>query len=166
MRAVVVGMPSSVVLPGIDFTPKPPSSWTWQGQDLPDLPYAFATPFTIFGLYDKGLVALDQHPDAVIPVERIAGPVMLVCGKSDTLSPSCRMADQIEAPLKAKGFRHRLVRLTYEDAGHGVLGVPLEARDPALPTLGSLGGTPEGNNAARQDSWPKVLAFLDRALKR
>ena len=26
-----------------------------------------------------------------------------------------------------------------------------------------LGGTPEGNNAARADGWPKMLAFLDQA---
>src|SRR5205807_1722624 len=104
VRAVVVGMPSSVVWPGIDYTPTPPSSWTWQGRDLPDLPYAFAKPFTIFSFYDAGLAALDKHPEAIIPVERIAGPVMLVCGGSDTLWPSCRMADQIEARLQTKGF--------------------------------------------------------------
>ena len=165
VRAVAVGMPSSVVWPGIDYTPDPPSSWTAGGEPLPPLPYVMEGPFSIYSLYDKGLANLDKHPDAVIPVERIAGPVMLVCGKADTLWPSCRMADQIEARLKAKHFHHHVERLIYADAGHAVFGVPVAPNDPALKSLGSIGGTPEGNNAARLDGWPKVLAFLDAALK-
>jgi hypothetical protein len=31
-------------------------------------------------------------------------------------------------------------------------------------SLASLGGAPDGNNAARQDAWPKSIDFLDAVL--
>jgi hypothetical protein len=35
---------------------------------------------------------------------------------------------------------------------------------PNYERLGSIGGTPDGNAAARTDSWPKALAFLKEHL--
>ena len=32
------------------------------------------------------------------------------------------------------------------------------------PSLRRFGGTPAGNNAARKDAWPKVIAFLRTSL--
>jgi dienelactone hydrolase len=165
IKAVVVGMPSSVVWPGISYTPQMQSSWTVGGAPLPFLPYAFGSDYRdIYGAYAGGLKALGQHPDAVIPVERIDGPVMLICGKADTLWPSCPMAEQVAARLKAKGFKPRVELLEYADAGHALFGVPLDKSNPAYPTLASLGGSADGNNAARMDNWPRTLAFLDQAL--
>ena len=167
IRAVAVGMPSSVVWPGISYSPGMKSSWTKGGQPLPFLPYAFGSDYrSIYGAYDNGLKALDQHPDAIIPAERIAGPVMLVCGKADSLWPSCPMAEQVAARLKTKGFTHPVQLLEYDDAGHALFGVPVDKANPAYPTLASLGGSADGNAAARADDWPKTLAFLDEALKR
>jgi hypothetical protein len=96
IKVVVVAMPTGIVWPGIIHTAgDPPSTFTLDGKPLSFLPYGL--PFTsVYNLYAKGLLALDQHPDAIIPVERIHGPVMLVCGKADTLWPSCPMAEQVE----------------------------------------------------------------------
>jgi dienelactone hydrolase len=166
IKVVAVGMPSSVVWQGISFTPAARSSWMTGGQAIPFLPYVAGGGYgDIYGGFDRGLKALDSHPDAVIPAERINGSVMLVCGKADTLWPSCPMAEQMAARLKAKGFRHRVELLEYDDAGHGVFGPPVPRDDPKYPTLGSLGGSMDGNNAARGDSWPRLLALLDEALK-
>jgi dienelactone hydrolase len=167
IRVVAVGMPSSVTWPGIGVSASFKASWSQDGQALPDLPYAFGSDYrNIFGAYANGLKALDQHQDAIIPVERINGPVMLICGKADRLWPSCPMAEQVVARLSAKGFKQSVELLEYADAGHGVFGPPVDPTNPGYPTLGSLGGTPDGNNKARQDSWPRVLAFLDQALGR
>ncbi len=166
IRVVVVGMPSSVAWPGISYTAQMQPSWTASGQPVPFLPYAFGSDFrNIYGAYDNGLKAVGEHADAVIPVEHIDGPVMLVCGKADDLWPSCPMAEQVAARLKAKGFVHTVKVLEYPDAGHAVFGPPVDPANPAFPTLGSLGGSPEGNNAARQDGWPRVIAFLHAALE-
>ena len=167
IKAVVVGMPSSVVWPGINYAETMQPSWTVGGKAVPFLPYVFGSDYrNIFGAYDNGLKALAEHPDAVIPVENIAGPAMLIGGKADTLWPSCLMAEQITARLKAKGFQHEVQLLEYEDAGHAVFGVPVEKTNSAYPTLASLGGSADGNAAARADAWPKMLAFLKAALKR
>lgn len=165
IKAVVAGMPSSVVWPGISYTPEMKASWTADGRPLPFLPYVFGSAYrNIYGAYDNGLKTLAAHPDAAIPVERIAGPVMLVCGKADTLWPSCPMAEQIVARLKSKSFRPRVELLEYDNAGHAVFGPPVESSNPAYPTLGSLGGAAEGNNAARRDNWARALVFLHAAL--
>jgi pimeloyl-ACP methyl ester carboxylesterase len=72
IRVVVATMPSSVVWPGIVHTEgAPPSTFTLARKPLPFLPYGY--PFTsIFNLYAKGLLTLDDHRDAIIPVERRA----------------------------------------------------------------------------------------------
>ena len=55
--------------------------------------------------------------------------------------------------------------LAYPNAGHAVLGLPVEKSNPNYDRLDSLGGTDDGNNAARTDGWPKVMEHLDGALK-
>jgi dienelactone hydrolase len=168
IKAVVAAVPSSVVWPGISHTsPNPPSTFTLAGQPLPDLPYGLTGSFKgVYALYADGLRNLDQHPDAVIPVERINGPVMLVCGKADTLWPSCPMSEQVAARLTSKGFKQKVKLLEYPDAGHAVFGPPANPASPNYKNLGSLGGSADGVNAARQDDWPRALAFMDEALKR
>jgi uncharacterized protein len=167
IRAVVAGVPSSVIWPGIGGSDmRPPSTYTMGGRPLPALPYGSEGGFTsIYDLYVKGLTALDQHPDAVIPVERINGPTLLICGEADRLWPSCAMSRQIEARLKAKSFSHRVEVLAYADAGHFAFGPPVASDSVSFNRLASLGGSLNGNQAAREDAWPRALAFLDAALK-
>ena len=165
LKVVVAAMPSSVVWPGIVHTDgEPPSTFTLDGRPLPYLPYA--GPFTtVYNLYAKGLLALAQHPDAIIPVEQINGPVMLVCGKADTLWPSCPMAEQVAARLKVKHFGHPVELLEYPDAGHAVFGQPWDTKRPDFGELAKEGGTPQGNQAAREQSWTRAMTFFDCALK-
>jgi hypothetical protein len=163
LRVVVVGMPSSVAWPAITASATPAPSWTLGGAPVAFLPYAIAA-FAkrgIFGLYDGALPTEPQHPDAVIPVERITAPLLLVCGEADTLWPSCKMADEIAARRAAHGKPAPTI-LRYPDAGHGVFGPPPPTPTPALA---QLGGTPAGNAAARAAGWPKVLAFLKARLR-
>jgi|SRR5579859_151215 len=162
LKAVVAGMPSSVVWPGIDWDGlETRSSWSSRGEPLPDLAYgAFSPQGGPLSVYQNGLAALPAHPDAAIPIERSSAQVLLVCGEADALWPSCPMARQLQDRDQAK-----VTVLSYADAGHGVFGVPLAQGDPRTAGLAVLGGTPGGNNAARSEGWPKVLAFLHRALE-
>ena len=50
--------------------------------------------------------------------------------------------------------------LAYADAGHLVFGPPIGPEEPFYERLGMLGGSVEGNAAARADGWPRVVAFL------
>ncbi len=59
-----------------------------------------------------------------------------------------------------------LRKLTYPQAGHGVGTFPYlptgtRSRHPVTGEVYDNGGTPEADAAARADSWPKVLTFLE-----
>ncbi|PCG14323.1 MAG: dienelactone hydrolase [Sphingomonas sp.] len=155
LHAIVTGAPSAAVWPGIDFTGRDTgSSWTVRGKPLPYLRYGPAAT-SMFDGYKTGLATLPEHRDAAIPVTRIKAKVLLVCGRADTLWPSCPMAEQVQ---RAIGPKARV--LAYDDAGHAVFGPPVQVSAAAYRSLGSLGGTAEGNNLARADAWPIILAFL------
>jgi dienelactone hydrolase len=128
------------------------------GRPLPYLPYGLSGGSGVYNLFDDGLNALPQHPDAVIPVEKINGPVMVICGKRDGLWPSCRMSAQVVARLAANNFKHAVRILKYAEAGHAVFGPTVF---PETPTFTALGGA--AGNAARLDSWPKAVSFIDAA---
>ena len=163
IKVVVAAVPSSVIWPGISGTRT--STFSLAGQPLPYLPYGLSGGFRIYDQYDDGLNSLAQHTDAIIPVEQINGPVMLICGKLDSLWPSCRMSAQVVARLEANQFRHMVQLLEYADAGHAVFGPPVDPASPAFAYLGGSGGSPAGNNAARNDAWPRSLTFMDATLK-
>ncbi|MFM9865014.1 MAG: alpha/beta hydrolase family protein [Micropepsaceae bacterium] len=171
LRAVVAGMPSNVAWQGIDmnivnmmFNP-PGGSWSLGGKPIPFVPYVQPKEFTgdIGAIYAASLLDLPKHEDAIIPIEKTRAPVLLICGKQDTLWPACPMADQVKARADAKGGPTVTV-LAYDDAGHAVMGLPVEKSNKNYDRLDSLGGTDDGNNAARTDGWAKVIAHLEAAL--
>jgi dienelactone hydrolase len=106
-----------------------------------------------------------------IPVERINGPVFVVGGGADGLVPSALSARQI-AQRMAEHHRHDVTALAYPKAGHelgGVLPRLIVPRGGGYGVMDSpfqgrqyLGGSPRADEAALEDSWPKLLAFLGR----
>ncbi|HYC74769.1 acyl-CoA thioester hydrolase/BAAT C-terminal domain-containing protein [Brevundimonas sp.] len=164
IKAVVAAVPSHLVWQGIDMAGgQTGSSWSADGAPLAYTPYDLSNGFTsIFNLYRDSLPG--AVPDSEIPVEAIAGPVMLVSGEADGLWPSTEMAQRIEQRLREKRFAHPVVNLSYPDAGHAVFGPPVAADTPGLQNILSLGGTIDGLIAARADGWPQVLAFPREAL--
>jgi dienelactone hydrolase len=167
LKAVIAALPSSVVWPGIVWggseTPIG-SSWSESGRPVPHLshaPYDADKGGTQADAYGASLESLPKYPEAIIPVERIEGRVLLVCGEADRLWPSCPMARQIEQRLREHG-RPAATLLAYHDAGHAAFGLPMPLDDPRLT---SLGGTPQGVAAARSDSWQKAVAFLKAILQ-
>lgn len=168
VKAVVAGMPSSVVWGALSmrsYVFGGVSSWTEGGEPLPSLDYGSGDgKKELLPRFVNALKTLDAHPETIIPVERFGGRLLLICGEADTLWPACPMARQIEARAKGAG-RPAVTLLAYPGAGHAVMGAPIAADDPALVKWSKLGGTPAGNAAARADSWTKIVAFLDAALK-
>jgi len=132
IRGVGAYAPSSVVNPSVDGRSP---AWTAGGVPVP------------------------HGPDAVIPVERIAGPVFLVAGGMDELWPSEIYVQVIGDRMRAHGRGKDVTALTYPSAGHLVtVAVPYL---PA-PSISFGFATPAANAAALSDSWPKLLAFLRR----
>ncbi|HTH99672.1 MAG TPA: acyl-CoA thioester hydrolase/BAAT C-terminal domain-containing protein [Acidisoma sp.] len=165
INAVIAAVPSDIVWQGIGpwGDRDPESSFSMDGRPLPDLPYRVSETGTVFDRYAAGLSARGAHRQAFIPLMKIQGPVMLVCGGRDVVWPSCRMARAAAARLRAGGFTHPVVLLAFPKAGHAVFGPPFAASDPAYAGLGALGGTAAANDAARKTAWPRALAFLKAA---
>ncbi len=170
LKAVVAAMPSSVVWAGIDWNfGHVGSSWSENGKPLPWLAlgkfdFDRVGKEGVIAMYGDGLKTVSQHPETVIPVERTTAPVLLICGEADRLWPSCPMARQIAARAAAAGHP-KVTLLAYADAGHAVQGLPRLPSDPKFDELAGMGGSAVGNNRARQDNWPKILAFLDATLQ-
>jgi dienelactone hydrolase len=170
VRAVVAAVPSGIVWEGIGpwGVAKPASSFTWQGQALPDLPYPTGGSGATFDRYAVGLNSLPRHRDAIMPLSRINGPIMMICGGRDVVWPSCPMVAMAAAQLKAAQFAHPVAVFAFPHAGHAVFGppaIPAEPSNAAFADLGSLGGTATTNNAARTVAWPAFFTFLNQAFR-
>ena len=174
-RVVVANVPSSVVWPGLSSDEEVPA-WTLKGQPIGHVPGRFSPADLALSGRDRFLkrmkdpAALER---AAIPVERIGGPVLLLSAKDDQVWPSDVFAGRVVDRLKARGFSHPVEHYSYENAGHGMTRphtVTSDVRQTRLHSLSKrpnmMGGTPEGQARANADSWEKVLAFLDRYLRR
>ena len=145
VHGVIAGAPSALVFGNYPSSGQP--AWTLQGTAIPFVPDAdfFAT------------TNLSQYPEAVIPVEKIRGPIFTACGGVDTLWPSCVNASAITRRLQANPSPYPHVALSYPDAGH-VIGAM--SGYVSVTSNGGEGGTVVANGAALADSHTKLLAFL------
>src|SRR5262249_20986346 len=104
---------------------------------------------------------------AEFPVERIHGPVLLISGSDDQVWPAKILADTATARLHRKGHPFKVEHLCYEGAGHAigpphpyVVRTPTHAMHPTLGVDFELGGSPELNARASNQSWNRVVEFF------
>jgi dienelactone hydrolase len=149
VHGVVATVPSSVINPS--YPDEGHSPWTLHGRPLPHVTHP------LLG---------DPSPplrSAIIPVEQIHGPIVLVCGGRDLVWPSCSYADAIVKRLQQHGEAGRVTELSYPAAGHSVGEivpyVPTASVDlgPGAP---EMGGTVSGVVLGRIDAWRHILALL------
>ncbi len=156
-------------------------AWVWQGQPLPVLsqgntrarwelfdqapPPRRQTPAFLTALED-----MQAASRAMIPLERIGGPVLLISGADDALWPSARFSEIAAAHLARRGQRYTVRHLDYAGAGHSI-GYPyvptsVVAKPHAVSGIElAYGGTAEGNARAGEHSWQAVLQFLAEAVQ-
>jgi len=121
IQGVIAGVPSSVVFQGIGG--RRVSSWSYKGEQIPFVPYA---PFDYskivnsqyVELYRRSLEQTDAVKKALINVENINGPILLITGKEDKMWPSSQMADMIIKRLDEKKFPFWYKHFAYQNAGH------------------------------------------------
>jgi dienelactone hydrolase len=143
VHGVVAAVPSGVTTspcPQCDYP-----AWTLHGRPLP-FTRQFNTP-------DPAGAA-----GAVIPVERVRGPVFLVCGGADKTWDSCGYARAIMSRLAAHHDRYRRELAAYPAAGHGV--GYLVPYLPGAGAPGDAGASPGANPEATAAVWPRLLHFL------
>lgn len=171
LRAVVAYAPTHVSWACICGDDRP--SWTRAGEPVPfvssrlDPAYPAAGVFAIAPVVHYRFRLSEQDVSrARIGVERIAAPVLLISGNDDRMWPSAMMAGEIVQRVTAAGMSEA-VHLSYDGAGHFIpkTYLPLAGTDRAAGGRLLLGGGIEATALAGDDSWPRVLRFLDEALR-
>ena len=186
VRAVVAYAPSCVSwgpLGGIGSFGK--SAWTYRGQQMPYVRMGISPailreyvrmtvcallhrPYASTSLFLVALSNTASVKKALIPVEKIRGPILLISGKEDRLWPASVMSRIIVEKLAAAGFAFPCKHLDYEGAGHaiGLPGLPLDAYPTQVThsvthRIYSLGGAPDKNAQAAELAWAEVISFLN-----
>ena len=146
-------------VPPADFRAVDLPALTHRGRDLPSLPFLEHINWNQPGAH---AAALER---ALLPIERINGPLLLVAGGDDRLGASGEMAAVAMRRLQRRATPQPDVLLYYSDAGHLItpLYQPTTFRHDTGPYI-PVGGTPAGYARADRESGPAVLAFLRRAL--
>lgn len=145
------------------------SSWTWQGKELPFAPGRATVPQIKLGVLRRLITegqmdmrflyakALDLAPEtAVIPVENIRGPVLLLSAAQDSMWPSSRACRAVKERLAAHHFAWPVQWQEYEKASHIL--VPMET--PMLKGFKVERRFPEECRRSRLDAFQKTLDFL------
>ena len=175
VNAVVAVAPMSIVCQG--FTKKkgikilPGSSWSFHGKELPYTSFGLEK-FPLGRVLRKSLVAREltmydnylpmiqkPNPAAVIPAEKITGPVLLISSKMDTMWPSEPAAKKIMERLRERNFSYPYRHLNYNYGSH--LFVPVEL-SLAKFFVGDRGKYKELSQKARMDSLIKTLEFVSQ----
>lgn len=148
--AVIAQVPSSVVNSAVPDPTRP--AWTRDGRPVPYKPVGAADP------------APANTPDAIIPVERVRGPILTVCGGRDAVWPSCPYSAAIARRADTRPGVPPTTVLSYPAAGHtlSVLGPALTGPIPGDDVPARGGGTAGANARTVTDVQPRVLDFLAR----
>lgn len=175
VNAVVAVAPMFLVCQGFSknrgISIMPGSSWSFHGEELPYARFntdkfplrqvlrksLAARELTMYDLY----MPLIENPDpaAMIRVENITGPVLLISSKMDTMWPSELAAKNVMERLRECSFSYPCRHLSYDYGSH--LFIPVE-----LPLakffVGDRGKYNEPGRKARMDSLTKTLEFVEK----
>jgi dienelactone hydrolase len=117
-------------------------------------------PFIIADLFSARNL-IEHAKLAEIPVEKINCPILLFSGGKDAIWTSTYYCKSIIKRLNAHKSPVKCKHVNYEDAGHGLIA---SYDGPIYHPVGKfwckLGGTPEGNKIANQESFKETIKFL------
>ncbi len=177
ISGVIAYAPSSVswsntVLPYNSDELKP--SWKYSGADIPYIPMDKivgneTNKLETLEYWENGLAKIKDYPNAVIKVENINGPILLLSGIDDEVWPSAMMANMIEKRLIDHDFKFPFQNIQYENAGHLVSTHPNISSGIRTGKLKvnnkeydfDFGGTDEGDQKAKLDAQEKIFKFID-----
>lgn len=121
IKGVVAIVASNVTFPGNTnhFTT---STWTYQNKELPFVPVNDeAVPYLmkndLRGTFEAMLQDSIAEEKALINIEKINGPILLISATKDEISPSTPMAEKMITRLKTYNFKHKYEHIAIE-GGH------------------------------------------------
>ncbi|MEV6718484.1 acyl-CoA thioesterase/bile acid-CoA:amino acid N-acyltransferase family protein [Lentzea sp. NPDC051208] len=172
------GVVTQAVGPGANLLQKlqhEAASWTWKGEPLPYLPYYVGDELRAKIVNDEPVplrLAFDTSDgipeDTEIPVENIAGGVLLISSGQDDGWPSAELSDVAMRRLKDHEHPFPYEHVVYPEAGHLIAGPPHRpATDVTYPGPGvtfSGGGAPQATAHARANAWKRTVEFLREQL--
>jgi dienelactone hydrolase len=112
-------------------------------------------------LYEESLKDNKAVKNAVIKVENIKGPILLVSSDEDKVWPSKKMCDNIKERLNQNNFSFKIEHVNYSQVGH-MAGRP--GYRPWTQPFYVKGGEPSFNGRAQADLWKRILKFLKENL--
>ena len=122
IKCVVGIVPSHAVFPG-HTNHFSTAAWSFEGKELPFVPVnEESVPFLmkrdLRGAFETMLKDTVAEQKALIKVEQINGPILLVSATKDEICPSGPMSEKMIARLKAKKFSFPYQHISIE-GGHG-----------------------------------------------
>ena len=149
------GVPWGALGPGTDVNE---TAWTFRGEPVAQIYEDEDDP-------DRILDFPEWVARTEIPVERCSGRVLLLSGDDDQVWSSTRLSEIARQRALRCGAGDRVEHVVQPDAGHAA-GAP-----PGYPVLEdvvagsdgfsfSFGGTRAGNQAARRDSWRRLIDLV------
>lgn len=124
-KVVIALAPSHVVWQG---TPKnfsdlmsSPSSWSWKGQPLPFVPYVSNEEKESMGFTNRHTASLTNKvavERALISVENINAPILLLSGGMDAAWPASKMGTEICSKVNSSHHDKSCTLLIYEEGDH------------------------------------------------
>ncbi|MBU9720853.1 MULTISPECIES: acyl-CoA thioester hydrolase/BAAT C-terminal domain-containing protein [Bacillaceae] len=169
IKGVIAMSPTSHVLEGSD-NQKQASPWTEKGQSVPYVPLSSGLDRLVKKVFKSSIhnantikQSIEKYDkkgktDAIIKVENIHGPILLLSGGQDAYWPSRWMAEKIMYRLSQNKFQYEMEHLEYLEAGHHLPHPYMPAPSKAL-TL-ALGGDPLDNVVSGKKAWEGTLKFL------
>ncbi len=173
--SVVAVVPSCVTYGGVPNEKMP--SWTLAGKPIPAAPspsredvYQQLRTQKAVNLAKIFLAKMQNRPAfeaAMIKVENIRCPVLLISGKDDKMWPSSIYGELIMQRLDTMGSSISRQHLCYEMVGHVIVNplAPMTTepfQHPVTKAFYEVGGEPEAQAAANKDSWDKLVEFFLR----
>ena len=144
-KGVIALAPSHVVWQGNprNFTDlmSSPSSWSWNGQPLPFVPYVSNEEKESMGFTNRHAASLTNKiavERAKISVENIDGPILLLSGGMDTNWPATEMGTEICSKVNSSHSGKSCTLLTYEEGDHLLTGYESETFDAVAQFLQSV----------------------------
>lgn len=162
--------PTCVTWFGVDLTGEVAdasarSSWTLDGRPVSFVPPVPGVGFErterglrSVGIYAAALEQAEAVAAAAIPVERAAGPLLLLSGGDDGACPSTSMARMIVDRMAAHSRGADVDHLDFPECGHVVVRPWPSGQAP--PTPFDNGGTDEALDAAHDVALPAVVDHL------
>jgi len=175
ITSVVVYTPSHTVWSGVgNHKEQNSSAWSYQNKELPFIKcklslmkwfeyYVSKKPFELTSSFLHSLKN-QVNENSIIAVEKIQGDILLISGNDDQMWCATHMANKIMSRLKKYDFAYKYTHLSYKEAGHFIT-IPYFPSVDKNIHLGNrmyaFGGNAHGDLRASEDSWRKVLAFLN-----